>query len=166
MPPTQPPCWPDPWADGATEIDLPAESLLKARWNTDIYDNNGVPPPNIISIDDAFEVCFRLELSGGLWRCVCGTWCFDLCFDPCGSGVGFNLSDRLPDGSLHVKDWKGCDTQCIELCWTVAAGTIPADYCSTLYEVGATFQLFCCDKQAPVVGHDVLGDYQFYQPGP
>lgn len=167
--PNPPPCWPDPWAAGATEIELPAVSLLKARWDAHIYDTSGVEPPNIISILDPFEVCFRLELTGPLWRCICGTWCFDLCFDACGEGTSFNLSKRLPADVLHVTDWKGCGQgggPCIEKCYTVPVGTITDAECSVLYDVGATFQLYCCDKPAPVVGHEVLGTYQFYNPGP
>jgi len=175
MPPTpnlpkKPPCGFPDFPEGATEIGLPSETALKAYWDTDIYDTNGVNPGNIISIADDFEVCFRIELWGGLWRCICGTWCFDLCFDPCGSGAGFNLSEYWADAEreniFHVKDWKGCDTLCIERCVTVPAGRIPAERCSTLYEIGATFQLFCCDKPAPVVGYDALGHYQFYAPEP
>lgn len=164
--PTKPPCFPGTWLDGATEIRVPSEKLLKAYWDTDIYDPNGVAPANIISIADAFTVCFRVELQGDLWRCMCGTWCFELGFSPCGKGTGFNLSDHLGGNDpLHVKDWKGCDTQCIELCVTVPAGTIPADLCTTMYEVCATFELICCDKPAGVlVGYEVLGPYQFYQP--
>jgi hypothetical protein len=161
--PKDPPCWIN--FAGWTEIRV-SEHLLRARWNAELYDVAGVPPSTIISITDPFEVCFRVELSGDLWRCVCGTWCFDLCFDPCGAGAGFNLSKRLPADVLHVKDWKGCDTRCIEKCYTVPAGTITADECTILYEVGATFQLYCCERPAPVVGHEVLGTYQFYNPGP
>lgn len=171
MPPTPnlpnvPPCWPQPWLDGAWEIKLPAVNLLQAKWDTDIYDVNGAEQDTIISVDEPFEVCFRVQLSGALWRCICGTWHFDLCFDPCGSAPGFNLSDLVPTDALQRKDWKGCDTQCIELCYMVPAGTIPVQYWATLYEVAALFQLFCCDQPASVVGHELKGDYQFYQPGP
>jgi hypothetical protein len=42
-------------------------------------------------------VRFRVQLEGRLWKCICGCWRFDLCFDPCGEGTGFNLSGVLPD---------------------------------------------------------------------
>jgi hypothetical protein len=160
-------CWPnDPdYLDGRTEIRLPAERLLHAYWDADILDPNGVPPPQIISVTDEFEVRFRLELDGGLWQCIAGDWAFDLGFTPIGSGTGFNLRDHLAPGTLEVKNWKGCETTCIELRVRVPAGTIPGDrYDGTLYEVGAKFQLHCCGKPAPVVGFEALEEYQFYTP--
>ncbi len=161
--PTRPPCFPKEWLDGSVELDVPP-ALLSARWDTDIYDTNGVQPNNIIRITDPFEVCFRVELSGDLWRCMCGTWCFELGFSPCGEGTGFNLSKRM-GRDLHLRDWKGCDTQCIEYCVTVPPGTVTADDCSTMYEVCATFELRCCDKPGAIlVGYEVLGPFQFYKP--
>ena len=159
-------CWPnDPdWLDGRTEIDLPSEQLLRAYWDADILDTNGVPPPTIINIKDDFYVRFRIELAGGLWQCIAGTWDFDVGFTPIGKGTGFDLSEHVGQANLQYPDWKGCDTLCIELKVTVAAGTIPAGvYDGTLYETGARFQLHCCGRPAPVVGYEALEEYQFYQ---
>jgi hypothetical protein len=162
--PTKPPCWPDDpdYLDGFDEINLASSQLLKAYWDTDILDVNGVPPSTIIRSDQDFKVRFRVELQGDLWPCICGSWCFDVGFSSIGKGSNFNLSDDLPAGTFEVRDWRGCDTQCIELVVTVPAGTIPADRCSTVYELAATFELHCCDDHVAIVGYEALEEYQFY----
>jgi hypothetical protein len=171
--PTQPPCWPgDPdWLDGSTEIFLSAKHL-KASWDADILDDDKNPHDTIIESNEVFTVRFRVQLQGRLWKCICGHWCFDLCFTAIGKGTDFNLSDVLPDSlsdQLRVCDWTGCKTRCIEIRIDVPAGTIPAGYCGTLYEVGAKFELHCCgdcdadDKceQLAVAGHEPQGEYMF-----
>lgn len=172
--PTQPPCWPnDPdWLDGATEIFLSAKNL-KAYWDADILDDDDNPHDTIIEANEDFQVHFRVELKGRLWKCICGHWCFDLGFTAIGKGEDFNLSDVLPDPlkeKLRLCDWQGCQTRCIDILLTVPAGTIPTGYCGTLYEVGAKFELRCCgdcdcdDKEhghLAVAGHESQGEYMF-----
>lgn len=158
-------CWPnDPdFLDGATKIDLPSERLLRAFWDVDILDPEDEPSHKIIDAGDSFTVRIRLELEGGLWTCVCGDWCFDLVFTPIGKGTGFDLSDLLGRDKLCRKNWKGCDTTCIELRVQVPPDTIPVDYLGTLYECGGKFQLFCCGKPAPVTGYEALEEFQFFK---
>lgn len=169
------PCWsgdPD-WLDGPTEILLSSERHLKAYWDADILDDDKNHYDTIIESNEAFKVRFRVELKGRLWKCICGHWCFDVGFTSIGDGPKFNLSDVLPDPlkqELRLCDWQGCQTRCIEICITVPPGTIPADYCGTLYEVGAKFELRCCgdcdcDDKAhghlAVAGHENQGEYMF-----
>jgi hypothetical protein len=152
------------YLDGATELPLDA-SLMRAYWDTDILDVHGVKPGKIIRITDAFKVRFRVELVGDLWRCVCGDWCFELGFTAIGKGGDFDLSDHIGRDQFDYKDWKGCDTLCIEVPVDVRPGAVPADVCSgTLYEVGARFALHCCGKRTAVVGFEALEEYQFYNP--
>lgn len=156
------------WLDGATEIELSARHL-RARWDADLLDTDDKNKHDtIIERKDEFEVRFRVYLGGRLWKCICGSWCFDICFSSIGDGTDFNLSDVLPDPSeLHIKDWKGCDGFYIEKCITVPGGIIPAGYCGTLYEVGAKFELRCCgdcdDERShlAVAGHEKEGQYMF-----
>ena len=162
--PTKPPCWANDrdWLDGKAELNLP-KGALHAYWDTDILDVNGVAPGTIIGTDDPFSVRFRVELDGDLWSCICGSWCFDLGFTPIGKGTNFDLSEKLADKSkLEIKDWRGCDTTCIDLTVDVPAGTVPVDLCSTVYEVAATFELHCCNDHVAVVGYEALEEYQFY----
>ena len=164
MAPTTPPCWPGDkdWLDGKTELNLP-KGALHAEWDTDILDTSGEEPGTIIGTDDPFQIRFRVQLDGDLWRCICGDWCFDLGFTPIGAGTGFNLSKVLKDPSvLEIKNWRGCDTCCIELLVVVPPGTIPVGLCSTVYEVAATFELHCCNGHVAVVGYEALEEYQFY----
>ncbi len=97
---------------------------------------------------------------GPLWQCVAGDWSFELGFTPIGPGQGFNLSGLLPAGSLQLPAWKGCDTLCIELEVTVAAGTIQAG----LYELGARFWLTCCGQRTAVTGYESLEEYEWFTP--
>jgi hypothetical protein len=170
-PPTEAPCWPGPpdWLDGATEILLPSEKYLKAYWDADILDvDDKKVNDTIIERSDTFKVRFRVELKGRLWKCICGHWCFDVCFTAIGDGTDFDLSDVLPNPSqLQVPDWEGCKTRCIDLCITVPPGTIPAGHCGTLYQVGAKFELRCCGgcddegSYPAVAGHEPQGEYMF-----
>lgn len=160
-----PPCWPNDadYLDGRTEVRVPPSTSLKAYWDTDVIDSNGVPPGTIIAVADAFTVRFRVELVGELWHCICGDWCFELKFTAIGDGTNFDLSDKLGQGEFEIKGWKGCDRRCIELVIVVPAGTIPAERCGTLYQVGATFALRCCDRDRPIlVGYENLKEIEFY----
>ena len=172
-PPTSAPCWPDDdpkWLDGATEIELPSSRYLRAQWDCDILDiDDKNPSDTIIERSDTFKVRFRVQLEGRLWKCICGNWCFDLCFDSIGPGQDFNLSGVLPNPSeLRLNDWEGCTTRCIDVWVTVPPDTIPpVDSCGSLYEVGAKFELRCCgdcdepNSQLGVAGHESLGQYMF-----
>jgi hypothetical protein len=160
-------CWPNDndYLDGRTEIDLSSEQLLEAYWDTDIKDVDGVRPNRIINNKDAFTVRFRIELCGKLWRCIAGTWKFDLGFTPIGKGAGFDLSDELDPGALDFPNWRGCDPKalCINFPVTVPAGKISAEERDgTVYEIAAKFQLHCCELGAAVVGFEPLEEYQFY----
>jgi hypothetical protein len=155
-------CWatdPD-WLDGHKEIRMPSSALLEAYWDADILDSSGVDPGDILDCSDPFQVRFRVELHGGAWSCMAGDWVFELGFTPIGAGSGFDLSSVLPAGALKVKDWKGCQTMCVEHIVYVPANTIPP----ALYETGARFQLYCCDKPAKVTGYEALEERQFYVP--
>jgi len=165
-------CWPDDqdYLDGATEIRVPSSAQLRAYWDADILDVNGVPPGTIISVEDGFVVRFRVELHGHLWRCMTGCWCFDIGFTAIGDGPDFNLSDKFAPGTFEIHDWKGCDTRCIEKSVPVPKETIPADACGTLYECGARFALHCCcepdhqhrGKRPILVGYEALEEREFY----
>jgi len=161
--PKKPPCWPnDPdWLDGTTELNLPS-GVVSAYWDTDILDSYGKPPGTIIGSDDPFQVRFRVELRGDLWGCVCGDWCFDVGFTAIGELKAFKLSDYLGKSKFEIKNWRGCDTTCLELVVTVPAGTIPSDKCGTVYELAAFFELHCCDSHVAVVGYEALEEYEFY----
>ena len=164
LPPKRKPCWPDDpnYPDGYTEIDLPSERLLRAYFDTEILEASDEPQPRIIHADDYFKVRFRLELKGELWYCICGDWWFDLGFAPTGAGKGFDLSNVLGREKFYYRNWRGCDTRCIELVIEVPPGTIPVEYCGTVYKCAAKVQLYCCGKSAAVIGFDDMGTFQFY----
>jgi hypothetical protein len=169
--PTEAPCWPGlpDWLDGATEILLPSRRYLRAHWDCDILDSDDHDMDDtIIERKEAFKVIFRVQLSGRLWKCICGHWCFDLGFTAIGDGKDFNLSDVLPDKSvLQIPNWEGCRTRCIYLCVEVPPDTIPVGHCGTLYEVGAKFELRCCGgceeegSYLALAGHEPQGEYMF-----
>ena len=156
------------WLDGATEIELSSRHL-RAYWDADIIDvDDKNKHDTIIERKDPFEVRFRVYLKGRLWKCICGHWCFDLCFGPIGDGERFNLSDVLRDRSeLQVTDWKGCDGLYLEICVRVPPETIPVERCGSLYQVGAKFELRCCGgceeegSHLAVAGHEPQGEYMF-----
>lgn len=157
--PPRPPsrCWPGDNLDGYTEI-YPQNPLLHAYWDSEIIDISGVPSPKIIRVGDPFDVRFRIELHGPAWQCMAGDWVFDVRFDEQGGPADFKLSSLLPAGALTVKDWKGCDKTCIELLYTVPAGTIQ----ESVYELTSTFRLHCCGRPGPIVGFEPKEEYQWY----
>jgi hypothetical protein len=161
-------CWPDDpdYLDGKTEIELPSEKYTKAFWDADILDldDNNVHD-TILGTNETFKVRFRVELRGRLWKCICGTWTFDVGFTPIGPGTGFYLSSLLPsDPGFVYSGWRGCDTLCIERTVTVPPGTIKIQGNSALFEVGAKFTLTCCDAQGHVActGYEALEEYEFF----
>src|SRR5512140_2535230 len=50
MPNTSPPCWPEDtdYLDGRSEIHVPSSGALRAFWDADVLDSNGIPPGTII----------------------------------------------------------------------------------------------------------------------
>jgi hypothetical protein len=156
------------WLDGSTEVLLPTRRHLRAYWDADILDiDDKNVHDTIIERSDAFDVRFRVYLKGRLWNCIGGRWCFDVCFTAIGDGPDFNLSNVLPNpAELEIADWNGCRTRYIDLCVTVPPCTVPAESCGTLYQVGAKFELRCCDNyeergEVAVAGHEPQGEYMF-----
>ena len=153
---------------GVVEIYKPPSNALAGKWYAEVRDEYGVAPNTIISAQDSFQVSFHLWLSGDLWRCICGDWCFDMCWQPCGHGETVVLSE-IPDlaPQLMVLDWKGCVKDALHFWVTLTCppGTIPAGHKNTLYDVSATFQMLDpCKEPAAVVGYQDLGRFQFYNP--
>ena len=150
-------CFPGDDLDGYTEINPPS-AMLRAYYDSEILDTSGVPSDRIIRVGDPFNVRFRLELTGPGWQCMGGDWVFDVRFDEQGGPADFKLSSVLPADALTVKNWKGCDRQCVELTYPVPANTIA----ESVYEITTTFRLYCCDKPAAIVGFEPLEEYQWY----
>ena len=157
--PPRPPskCWPGDNLDGYTEI-YPESPLLHAYYDSEIFDIRGVPSPKIIRVSDPFDVRFRIELRGPAWECMAGDWVFDVRFDEQGGPADFKLSSRLDPGMLTKKGWRGCDTTCIELRYTVPANKIE----ESVYELTSTFRLYCCERPGPIVGFEPLEEFQWY----
>lgn len=152
--------------DNAVEFRKPASSALDGYWTAELRDAYGVEPRTILSVEDPFVVAFHVWLSGDLWRCICGDWCFDMSFESIGGGAELSLSD-FPniEHQLSLTDWKGCAPGARHF-WvtvTIPAGTVPAGPKNKLYRVAATFQMLDpCGKPVPVVGYQSLGEFQFY----
>ena len=151
-------------ADDVVEIRLPSPAGLRAQFRASIIDANGVDPKEIISVSDGFYAKFELYLTGDLWRVLCGYWCLDMSFESAGPGPEATLSELL-----HLDDIKvyfvGCKHRRIVVNVWVPPNTVPTDYCSRIYEVKATFQLQDqCYKPVAVLGHQDVGDFQFYLP--
>ena len=183
-------CWPDDkhFGEGAVELRVPSSAALGAVWHAAILDTNGVPPGSIIKSQDGFDVLFRVELSGELWQCITGCWCFDLGFTAIGEGTNFDLSRYLGRPKLELKDWKGCGNRCehgpgcanrfkVELQVHVPPNTIPAPHCGIVYECAARASFFCCcceeeghgkddyvhTGRTPILtGYDSLEEREFY----
>jgi len=158
------PCYDNDPLDGYTEIALPSEQYLKAFWDVDILTSQQKPASKIIRSDEAFTVRFRVVLIGELWCCISGDWCFNLGFSSIGKGTDFDLSDLVGKDKFWVKGWQGCGGRCVELLVPVPAGTIPTDYCGSLYECGGWFELHCCDRgPVVVVGMEALEEQFFFR---
>ena len=160
-------CWPDDqdYLDGKTEIELPSERYTKVFWDADILDlDDKNKRDTILGTDEVFKVRFRVELRGRLWRCITGDWLFDVGFHPIGPGPGFYLSSLLPgDPNFAVKDWKGCNTLCIERVVTVPPGTIKIQGDTEVYEVAGKLELRCCDGSVAVAVYEALEEYEFFK---
>ena len=146
------------------EIRLPSPAGLRAQFRAGIIDANGVDPKEIISVSDGFYAKFELYLTGDLWRVLCGYWCLDMSFESAGPGPEAILSELLGLKDIKVY-FVGCKHRRICVNVWVPPDTVPTDYCSRIYEVKATFQLQDqCDKPVAVLGHQDVGDFQFYLP--
>lgn len=151
---------------GSVEIYKPPSGALAGQWTAELRDSYGIEPGNIIRADDDFEVSFWVWLTGDLWKCICGDWCFDMDFEAIGRGPEFSLTDIAEiQPQLSLRDWKGCAPGALHFHVTVKvpAGKIPPGPKNTVYLVVASFQMLDpCGNPAAVVGHQVLGEYQFY----
>jgi len=141
-------CWPnDPdYLDGKTEIELPPRKYTQVFWDADIIDlDDKNKADTILGTEQAFQVRFRVELRGRLWRCMTGDWLFDVGFKPIGPGR--------------------CDTLCIEQYVDVPPGTIKLDgnADTEVYEVAAKVELRCCDGHVAVAGYEALEEYEFFR---
>lgn len=153
---------------GVAEFRKPSSQALDGYWRAELRDQYGVDPGTIISTQDPFVVAFHVWLTGDLWRCICGDWCFDMCFESIGGGPELCLSDLSNiEPQLSLRDWTGCAPRARHF-WVVVTcppGTIPAGKKNRLYRVGATFQMLDpCKHPVPVVGYQALGEFQFYNP--
>jgi hypothetical protein len=164
-------CWTgdDRWHGSRTRIELPSEHYLRAFWHAEILDVDSKNPlDKIIERKDPFLVRLRVELQGRLWKCICGHWCFKVGFTAIGKCECFELNDLLPDpAELQLRDWKGCDTLCIERCVRVPPERIPVERCGMVYEVAAWFELRCCGycddpgSHLAASGFERMGEYMF-----
>jgi hypothetical protein len=164
--PVQSLCWPDDsdYLDGRTEIELPPERYTKVYWDADILDlDDKNKQDTILGTEETFKVRWRVELQGRLWKCITGDWYFDVGFTPIGTEGSFYLSSLLPgDPNFEYKDWRGCDTLCIEKVITVPAGTIKIQGDTVVYEVAAKIDMRCCDGSVAVAGYEALEEYEFF----
>jgi hypothetical protein len=143
------PCYTGDPLDGYTVIDLPSEKYLRAFFDVDLLDASGRELKHIIDADEPFRVRFRVVLTGELWYCVCGDWCFDLGFTAIGSGGSFNLTQKI-NRDIWVRNWRGCDTLCIEVEENVGPNVITPNECGNLYECGGWATLHCCNR-GPII---------------
>jgi len=160
-------CWPDDpdYLDGKTEIELPPEHFTKVFWDTDILDLDDKDlSDTIIGTEQVFQVRFRVELRGRLWRCITGDWLFDVGFTSIGPGPSFYLSSLLPGNpNFGYPGWRGCDTLCIERIVEVPPGTIQIEGDTEVFETAAKVELRCCDGHIAVAGYEALEEYQFFR---
>jgi hypothetical protein len=164
--PTTSRCFPDDkdMLDGKTEIELPPARYTKVFWDVDILDlDDQNKDDKIIGAGETFQVRFRVELRGRLWRCITGDWKFDVGFTTIGKEPGFYLSDLLGSSSFEVPGWRGCDTLCIERVVTVPGGTIQIDRDVQVFELAGTVELRCCDGHVAVAGYEALEEYEFFK---
>lgn len=150
-------CWPGDDLDGYKEI-YPESPLLRAYWDSEVLDTNGVPSFRIIRVSDPFDLRFRIELVGPGWQCMGGDWVFDVLFEELGGTDDFKLSTLLPADALILRDWRGCNTTCVEFQYTVPPNTIP----ESVYELTSTFRLYCCGRPGPIVGFEPKEEFQWY----
>jgi hypothetical protein len=156
-------CWPDDpnYLGDRVEIELPPDRYTQVFWSTDILDTNNNKHDNVLRTNEPFLIRFRVELRGRLWKCVHGTWSFNVGFKPIGPGPGFYLSALLQEErNLRIENWKGCDTLCIEHIVTVPPGTIQVEGDQQVYEVAAHVDLRCCNGQVAVAGYEELPEYE------
>lgn len=155
------PCFDGDPLDGYTAIDLPSDQFLAACFDVDILNTSGQPLFHNVDADEPFKVRFRAVLTGDIWVCVSGDWCFDLGFTAIGELLAFKLSDKIGKDRLCVRGWRGCDTLCIQVEVDVLPNTVPSD---KLYEVGGWFELRCCaDGPVVVAGYEPLEERFFFK---
>ena len=104
---------------------------------------------------------FRVEVQPlETWREASGTWRFDLLFSAKGKGTNFNLSDQLPSPGLTT-DWRGADTQCIEVISQIPPNTLALEYHGPSYEVSAKVEFLPSnDRIKRFSGTEALDTYE------
>ncbi|KPV51130.1 hypothetical protein SE17_22980 [Kouleothrix aurantiaca] len=137
--------------------------LLKGTIAADVYELGGVAPTNIIRIDEAWKVSIDWELIGSLKSMVCGTWCLHLHLESIGKGEELDLFDGSRE--VHVK-LDPCGNGQYHYDFTVPAGTVKPEHCSTPYKLVTTLTyLNECGRPGPMAGFVEGQILQFYDPG-
>lgn len=92
-----------------TPIDIwkPSTDDLRGYFDTRIHDPEGHAPSNIIKLPHSWQVSFHVRLDGQIWKCVCGTLCFEVYFTSPVDGTIRTLSDLVGLDSIDY-EFEGC----------------------------------------------------------
>jgi hypothetical protein len=89
------------------EIWKPPTDDLRGYFDTRVHDPEGVFPNNIIKQPHDWQVSFHVWLDGQIWKCVCGTLCFEMYLTSPVDNQTFTLSDLVGVDAIELY-FEGC----------------------------------------------------------
>lgn len=89
------------------EVWKPPTDGIHGYFDVTVLDPHGVKPDNIIKDSTPWKVRFDVWLEGDIWKCVCGTLCFEVFFERANDGHRTSLS-KLVGKSIDI-EFNGCE---------------------------------------------------------
>ncbi len=138
-----------------------ASPYLSGSINGYITEVGGEQPTTIIRSDQDWKVHVEWELTGKLTEFVCGKWCVSAFLESIGPGQEL----RLPANSLEIDLDPEAGPNKYSVWFTVPAGTIKPENCSTPYKLVLTVTyLTPKHRPGPMAGFVEGPIVQFYEP--
>ena len=136
----------------------PFATKLTGTIKAEVYEEGGVEPTTIISVDEAWYVDVEWTLKGHMRRHLCGQWCVTVSLESIGKGNEYSL----PDPSEHFPI-DPCNNGTYKKRISVAAGTIKPEDCGTLYLIAVTLtSLDACERPGHIAAYCKGPNLMFY----
>lgn len=89
------------------DIWKPSTEGLVGYFDAEVLDPFGVEPPSVIKESTPWKFRFHVWLIGDIWKCVCGSLCYEVNFEGARDGNHLSLEDIV--NQPLVQEFIGCE---------------------------------------------------------